>query len=239
MNNSELKAKQQAMCGKMDQRAIELGYDDDIAPVYDGVHDFEGYLDSKLKIMWVMKEPYDDRTEDGQPKGGGFDMTDFTLKLPMFRTMAQIIYGIINEKYFDNIPEPDEEMLNLLQTTAYINICKMPGLSTSHISALRKKMLDWQDILHEQVEDTYNPDIIILGNTYENLMEGHLGDNPKTDWIGEASCPGITAVFKTKSGRVIVDAFHPSPMRKCSKHEITDEVYINTIIKGVLTAIKE
>lgn len=238
MKPTELEAKQKALSEKMNQRAKELGYDDELAPIYDGVKDFNGYLDSKLKIMWVMKEPYDDQTEDGQLKGGGWEMTDFTLKLPMFRTMAKIVYGIVNEKYFDEIPEPDEEMLKLLQTTAYINICKMPGHTTSNPTDLKNKMQDWQDILQEQLE-TYSPDVIILGNTYENLMEGHLGDDPTTDWVGEASDPGRTAVYKTKSAQLIIDAFHPSPMRKCSHSEITDEVYINSIIKGVLTATKQ
>ncbi|MBD5421334.1 MAG: hypothetical protein HDR47_08925 [Bacteroides sp.] len=235
IRTSELEAKQKALHEKMDRRSEELGFNhDDIAPIYDGVKDANGYLDSKLRILWVMKEPYHEIV-DGKPAGGGWELYDFTLELPMFRTMAKIVYGIVNEKYYDEIPEPDEEMLKLLQTTAYINVSKMPGQTSSNSSDLRKKMKDWQDILQEQLE-TYSPDIIILGNTYEHIMEGHLGDNPKTDWVGEASEPGTTAVLKTKSSQVIiVDAFHPSPMRKCGRPDLSDEKYINSIIKGVLT----
>lgn len=236
MKASELEVKQKALHEKMDRRAEELGFDHEkIAPIYDGVKDAQGYLDSKLRILWIMKEPYDEVVK-GKPQGGGWDMTDFTLDLPMFRIMAKIVYGIINEKYFDEIPMPDENMLKLLQATAYINVSKMPGLSTSSRSDLKKKLEDWQDILQEQL-DLYHPDVIILGNTYEYLMEGRLGDDPTTDWLEEASLSGTTAVLKTESAQVIVDAFHPSPMRKCSHPDLNDEKYINTIIKGVLTAI--
>ena len=234
METSELEAKQKALHEKMDRRAEELGFNhDDIAPIYDGVKDAKGYLDSQLRILWVMKEPYHEIV-DGKPAGGGWELYDFTLELPMFRTMAKIVYGIVNEKYYDEIPEPDEEMLKLLQTTAYINVSKMPGQRSSNISDLRKKMKDWQDILQEQLE-TYSPDVIILGNTYE-IMEGLLGVDPCQDSLDDASDYGTTAVQKTKTGVIIIDAYHPSPMRKCALPDLSDEKYINSIIKGVLTA---
>ena len=63
MKATELKEKQKALHDKMDKRAAELGFTNEIAPIYDGVKDVDGYLDSKLKILWVMKEPYEHRTE--------------------------------------------------------------------------------------------------------------------------------------------------------------------------------
>lgn len=232
-----LKTKQDALHNKIMERAMELGYNsEEIAPILDGVN-CDRYVDAKLKILWVMKEPYDEII-DGKPKGGGWAMYDYTLALPMFRTMAKIVYGIMNEKYYNEIPEPDEDMLKLLQSTAFINICKMPGYPSSSKEDLKHKLNEWQDILQEQL-DLYKPDIIILGNTYEELMEGKLNENPCTDWRSDASLPGKTAVLKNKYGQVIVDTFHPSPMRKCSRADLTDEVYINSIIHGVLTALKD
>lgn len=236
MDATDIKVKQRALHDKMDIRAEELGYDpSEIMPIYDGVSDCQAYADSKLKILWVMKEPYDEIV-NGKPKGGGWPMYDYTLELPMFRTMAKIVYGIVHEKHFDEIPEPDDDMLKLLQSTAFINISKMPGYTTSSKNQLKRKLDDWHDIIQEQL-DLYQPDVIILGNTYEQLMEGKLGDNPCTDWVADASRPGTTAVLKIQPARVIIDAFHPSPMRKCSRPDLTDEVYINSIIDGVLNAI--
>ena len=185
---------------------MELEYNsEEIAPILDGVN-CDLYADAKLKILWVMKEPYYEFM-DGKPKGEGWAMYDYTLTLPIFRTMAKIVYGIINEKYYNEIPEPDQDMLKLLQSTVFINICKVPAYTSSSKGDLKRTIIEWQDILQKQL-DLYKPDIIILGNTYDQLMEGKL-NNPCIDWRSDASLPGTTAVLKNKSAQVIVDAFQP------------------------------
>ena len=237
MRSVELHTRQIAIQEKMNQRADELGYEyNEIAPIYDGVIDVDGYLKSKPKIMWVMKEPYDEITDSGIPKGGGWKI-DFTLDLPMFATMAKIVYGIVNEKYYDEIPEKGEVLLKLLQTTAYINLSKMPALTKSNEIELKKKFADWKDIIIEQI-DIYNPDVVIFGNTYKFFKEGDLGEDPCQDSLDSASNYGITAVQKTRSGRILIDTYHPSPMRKCGNSELTDEKYINSIVKGVIAATR-
>jgi hypothetical protein len=44
-------------------------------PIHDGVADLEGYLASSPRIMWILKEPYDDFNENGEPVGGGWSYT--------------------------------------------------------------------------------------------------------------------------------------------------------------------
>ena len=40
-----------------------------LMPIYDGVADLKAYLASTPKIMWILKEPYDDFTANGKARG--------------------------------------------------------------------------------------------------------------------------------------------------------------------------
>ena len=40
-------------------------------PIVDGIVDLEMYLQSKFKILWILKEPHDD-VKDKRPSGGGW-----------------------------------------------------------------------------------------------------------------------------------------------------------------------
>jgi len=44
----------------------------DISPICDGIINIEQYLKSKYKILWILKEPYDEFDKDGKPCGGGW-----------------------------------------------------------------------------------------------------------------------------------------------------------------------
>lgn len=44
-------------------------------PIRDGIADEEAYLESGLKVAWILKEPYDDFNENGMPCGGGWSLT--------------------------------------------------------------------------------------------------------------------------------------------------------------------
>ena len=68
-----LLAAQAALHALIQTHAIDLGHDPaKIAPIYDGVVDAEAYLAAKPKIMWILKEPYDDFDAEGMPAGGGW-----------------------------------------------------------------------------------------------------------------------------------------------------------------------
>ena len=70
-----LLAAQVALHADIKAHAIELGYDSaKVEPIYDGVVDAEAYLASKPRIMWILKEPYDDFDAKGTPQGGGWTM---------------------------------------------------------------------------------------------------------------------------------------------------------------------
>lgn len=53
-------------------KKLELS-NDGLQPLTDGVFNIEGYCKSSPRIMWILKQPYDDMKE-GKPFGGGLDV---------------------------------------------------------------------------------------------------------------------------------------------------------------------
>ena len=71
MTVEELQSKQEQLRAEMYSNAEKLGLSTaNLKPIPDGVLDAEKYLTSRRKIMWVLKEPYDDIDEEGNPQGG-------------------------------------------------------------------------------------------------------------------------------------------------------------------------
>ena len=85
--------------------------------------------------------------------------------------------------------------------------------------------------LLKQMEE-YNPNVILFGNTFEGLFEQEEWAQ-NAEWIEKASNPGVTAVYKTKNGKILIDAYHP----KQRKRGLTRDKYIDTIVYGVRTGL--
>ncbi len=72
-------------------------------PIYGGLYSAEKYLDSPIRLMWVLKEPYDD-CEDGKPVGGDWSITRDLFNDPMRwssnksgKMVIYATYGIFNQ----------------------------------------------------------------------------------------------------------------------------------------------
>ena len=105
MTIENLQKKQEEMHEKIVQHAAEHGLIKQkpfLKPICDGVADIKGYLSSNPKIMWFLKEPHDDFTANGDPKGGEWSFTEYfkNIKLQprqvMLKLIIQINYAIHN-----------------------------------------------------------------------------------------------------------------------------------------------
>ena len=59
---------------EIDQEIRKTYAEDKLWPIYDGALNPEGYYNSDLKILWLVKEPYDDGGN------GDFSLPDFFTK---------------------------------------------------------------------------------------------------------------------------------------------------------------
>lgn len=60
----------------VDEYIRYVGVNRGVAPIYDGVVDPSVYAEVKPRIACVLKEPYSDFDEQGNPCGGGWSLSD-------------------------------------------------------------------------------------------------------------------------------------------------------------------
>lgn len=72
LSPDKIRSGQELIKSKIFERAKKLELSNDgLEPLPDGVADIEGYCKSSPRIMWILKQPYDDM-KDGKPFGGGW-----------------------------------------------------------------------------------------------------------------------------------------------------------------------
>ncbi|MBO4720456.1 MAG: hypothetical protein J5658_11360 [Prevotella sp.] len=230
MDAKTLKELQAGMSERINGRAKELGLvNDKSEPVTDGVMDIDEYLKSSPRIMWVLKEPWDDIDENGIPCGGGWDMSEVFEKDDAWknRTWQPIIYasyGITNRCLWKDMDwiRDDTRMANVLKKIAYINVSKMPGYTKSDGEKIRSAYSNWRDVLLEQIK-MYEPQIIIFGYTFELFKNDLMGMDTEPIYRED----GVIHVYE-KDGAKLLDVYHPN------QRIISRELYIDSIIKQCL-----
>ena len=220
-----LKQAQDKIWRDMEKHAKELGYKE-TEPIYDGICDLSGYLNSKHKIMWILKEPNGQLGNDILEKGGwiipdeSFTDPEETASQPTWQVIIYAMYGYLNSLMYDDMDYIHNkiEMAKVMQSIAYLNVSKMPGYNKSTKSHIEQCYTQWKPILNKQIE-TYAPDVIIFGNTFDHFKNDF--ENRGLEKIG--NIPGWIDVYK--SGQLFLfDAYHPS--RK-------GRDYVNTLIEAL------
>jgi hypothetical protein len=201
--------------------------DKNTEPILDGIVDEEKYLNSKYRIAWILKEPYDEN--DGT--GGGWSITKNVLNRKTlypetignshtFQPMIYITYSILNgfppySGGMDYIRD-DPEMAECLKAIAWINISKMPALTRSSDPDIANKYQYWKPILHWQLK-VYDPQILIFGNTFQHFFKDLFPENTK---VTNGDC--VDHIVKDK--KLYISAYHPA------QTTISRERYVQEII---------
>lgn len=197
-------------------------------PIPDGIFDAKKYLGSNLKIMWILKEAYDDFDRKGNPKGGDWSLpvsffsnpTDFSTVHTLGRKITYVNYALLKNKEWKvlNKTKDDNEMGFANQYIAYANISKMPGKKVSKDSELYEFYSIWKKVLWKQI-NTYAPDVIIFGNTFKFFRED-IEDKIKKFRKNEL------AESYLYDDQLLISAYHPAAT-------ISEEEYAKSIISIV------
>lgn len=204
-------------------------YSSEVEPIPDGIYDAEKYLSTTPRILWILKEPYDDFTKEGKPFGGGWSLYEAydnndAWKNPTWQPMIYTSYGIINGKKWEDMDwiKDDKSMVNILKQVAYINISKMPALKNSNDSVLSHLYSIWRPLLLKQI-NLYEPQIIIFGNTFKFFKEDLVGGDAEPS----KRIDGVIHIYE-KGNIKMIDAYHPN------QKTISRDLYINSIIDNCL-----
>ena len=227
------------LCAQIDHQVCQSFIDPlgKSSPITDGIVDIELYSKAHLKILWILKEPYDTE-EDGVPAGGGWSLTqdvigrwDFHLRIKRTQStwhpIIYISYGLLNGfmpfEAMDKIAN-NPEMVKILRNIAAINVKKLPGLTrTPDFSAISDAYTKHKDILLQQLS-VYNPDVIIGASTMPLFYNDLDIDRSK---IQKAGC--INYIVKNK--KIYIDAYHPAQTTVQRSQYVND---IITTIKSIL-----
>lgn len=206
------------------------------SPIGDGVFHFEGYLKSKVKILWLMKEPYDthkgESVEDRETGGwyfAGSDMytkrkfgRDRTTWYPIINTSHAILSGQSTwDSSYKASAQTIKKISDVMSHIAYVNIQKLPaiGREKTDNQVIQKSFLNNLEWLQKQI-DLLQPDIIIGANTLNDHVFVHFGLKGKQ--INPDKLPNTYLV----NNRLYIRTKHPAQRAK------KDE-YINEILRSV------
>jgi len=192
-------------------------------PITDGVVDIQKYLACSPRILWILKEPYDEITE-GKPSRGGWSLTDelqkgLTNNKGTYPMMAYITYAIFNgfPQYSEiDLPTDNPDVAHALDRIAYINVSKFPGQKTSNPKYIEGAYCKMRDILRQQI-DGLAPDVIIGGNTLQLFF--------KDFGLTEEMFDGNSSTgFLHKDGRLYIHAYHPGQWATVTKNVYFDDI---------------
>lgn len=217
-----------------------------VEPVLDGIVNIEKYLAAQYRILWMLKEPYDD-VENGKPKGGGFSIPEHVLGIPNVyektrgkghgqRTFDPIIYvtwSLLNgfPKWKD-LPDIEDQpdMVLILHSIAFINVSKLPGLSTSKNNAIATAYEKYKTILWKQI-DAYAPNIVIGCPPHMALVFRDCGVS------GENISKHGTTRFIKCGNRLFIEVYHPAQRGTIGKDQYVNEVI--EVVEGLKNELRQ
>jgi hypothetical protein len=206
----------------IDKRAAEIGFSDKI--IYDGVAFPEKYIKSSLRILWILKEAYETNNRYG------WHVSSIDKPIPAMsknRTLGQVCrisYAVFfNCNYKEARKAKKNDLLDVLQQIGWININKIAAGKRSPID-LTDKYNIWKDILKDQIE-TYNPDIIMCGNTLQYLSWENYFEKPAN--LRKPFKEGKQYCYYPLKDRLYINIHHPSFLSNWNKR--TDEI-INAVL---------
>ena len=216
------------------EEQIKLEYVDESGKckaVPDGIVNVPTYGGSAYRILWILKEPYDEII-DGVASGGGDPMSDFLFpdgfagrmgtSSRTWHPIIYVTYGILNNlitweemKFIRNEPS----MAEIVRNIAMINVKKLPAFKGTNNRDIKIAYQKYKKLLHNQI-DVYKPNIIIGGSVL-HLFYDELGLKK----VDEKIFGSIN--YYEKGSQLFIAAYHPA------QYVIKREKYVNDIIELV------
>lgn len=206
----------------------------DVGCFHDGVSFPEKYLAEKTKVMWVLKNSYDEVDESGNAVSDGMNIRDWfsdgkldeVSKKQIFVKMALASYCIQNGfPYSESLRSKKSVFMGSLQSIALLDLSKLPGRTSITDKELRNEFMLFKDVVSSQI-DLYAPDVMIFGNSLHVCRELFGGlSYTKPDGVQTVNDDCLVRKFSVNK-RTLLECYHPS-------YSITYETYIGTILSAL------
>lgn len=205
----------------------------------DGAICIERYAQSKLRVMWILKQNIDYEFSDYSDQL--LQNLDKVTSSPTWRRLAHASHGLLTGlNDFDAVKEQGRRgCLESIISTAIVNVNKELGGSRSTDSSVHEGYAIYKDLVKEQIE-ALAPDVIVvcMVGTNENLKP--VVESIYKDYTGEAefkicgnSKPESANVAWSKVGeKLFLWAYHPAYTH------VSDADYFDGIMNAYNEALK-
>lgn len=204
-------------------------------PIFDGVVNVDLYCSSPFRVMWILKEPWDEENSTG---GGWSLCSDILAVKPVaslghatFHPIIYIAYGLFHGPMsFADMPwiKEMENPEDVIRRLAFINAKKLPGVTWGAYGPL---ILEWysrgKQIILGQIE-AYCPDVVFgCAPHFPAIL-----DDLDCDWRSRVRSVG-SADYVWQKETLFVHVYHPG------QTQITREKYVNDALNAVWQALRE
>lgn len=201
-------------------------------PVRDGIVNFQTYIAAPYRVLWILKEPNDEKD------GGGWDIRKFlsngkfkgykkwkrTFSLPL-RVMYGIFHGF---PQWESLPSVDKIETHTLESIAYINLKKLPGGAHANGAMVANAYKQSKGLILEQIR-VFKPHIVICCGMTMWLLRPDLGIPNE-----EVNKDSEYAHYTKRNSIVFIDTYHPAQIS--IKHRVHYEAVIEACKKGLSLA---
>jgi len=189
--------------------------------VRDGIFDDNEYLNSNVKVMFLLKETNDFGSESQQEKKQeGYDLIKIIESELELKKSKPFVYRILEWSYCIltgfcdyNCLYKSDDIYNKIKQTAIVNIKKTGGKNRSK----NKELLEYIRMNNNEINlmqeiSIINPDIIISGLNSKELLFEIFKDIKFHD---SGFCRDIARYKNENLNFKIIDYFHPSSRIPC------------------------
>lgn len=214
-------------CNIISRKIEQIGLDNDSHFVIDGIIDSEKYFNAKYRILWILKEA--NSQSDTWSYLEKFKDKEWLYRcgksVPTLKKIIYITYGILRNCNWCEIPDAkNEKSFEPLQEIALINIKKIPGDGSAEDNEIQQAYYENKELLKLQIE-TYNPNVIIFGNTLQYFYKTDFDKLEST----EKQKTEFGNAFYNTGDKLYIHTWHPA-VRGAG---FTDEKYVMDIVKIV------
>lgn len=204
------------------------------APIFDGVIDAHRYCASSCRVMWILKEPWDDVNSSG---GGWSLCVDLatkpvsSLSQATFHPIIYIAFGLFKGiATFDEMPwvRDMDDPEGILRQLAFVNVKKLPGVTRG---AYGPTIMEWYSrgraVILQQIA-SYAPDIVFGCAPHFTAILSDL-----LSGLAEQVQPVGSAGYVWHGNTLFVQVYHPG------QTQIARARYVDDALGAVAQARQE
>ena len=219
---------EEARIDKLVEKTCKDSTNLELKPIYDGAINATLYVRAPVRILWILKEPWEERDINGG--AGGWSLRELLDEKPeIFRKHTHryvfcVSYGLLKGTRDWSVirnSRGDADYKTLFRSVAHINVKKLPNTRNAPASnnAVMRGYETGKEIIRQQIE-LYKPDVVIGCNPHmPAIIRDMSGETAQLARTGHAAHCRI-------GHTIFISGYHPA------QRIISKEKYVMDMLKA-------